>query len=195
MKPTTKQRLLFTVLAGTVLLAIIVFGQRAEPTLQADPPLSAAALTAIPDDQLMHAAATELRWSMAGDVLRQSDWRDLNEPARTVLALSWVENGNAHARMDSFNGFGTLLSLNAPNRPTADDLACAYDIIGAPEMGVICREAQRISEHDLPTATDVHTYAELDEKFRRIRSEVGTSAKIQTYIRQHAPEIAAVRNH
>lgn len=195
MNPVTKQRMLFAVLAVFILAAVALFWPRAIAMPQADPPMSAEALAAMPDDQLLHAAVTELRWSMAGDAVRQSHWREMNEAARTVMALAWVENGNLRARMDGFSGFGILFALEALNRPSGEDLALAYEHLGAPEMAQICREAQRITDQGMPTATDQRAYAEPDEKFRRVRGEIGSTLKIQAYIRQHAAEITSVRNH
>ncbi len=168
---------------------MLMFWPRGEPDLHAPMPATAAELAAATDAQVVYLATTELRWSLAGDAARLKRWRELDEVARSVLALSWVESGHADPRLAVFRGFAPLLSSQAPNRPTPDDLAQAYDAIGAPEVAEVCRKAQRVADRD----AGVDAYVGIDREFIHQRDAVGTLGKLRCYVRGHVAEIAAVR--
>lgn len=175
--------LLVAVLALCVAAAIALCWPRREGITDQPTALSPEQIAATPDGILVQTAATEIRWWLAGDASRQSRWRELGAPVRNVLALSWVEGGAAGTRLDPFRGFGALAAAASPLRPTADDLAVAYDAIGAPGAAGVCREWEQNADAD----------AGLDAKFRAARTQDDSSGKIRAYIRQHAAAIAAVR--
>ena len=61
-------------------------------------------------------------------------------------------------------------------------------------MAAVCREVQRIAEQQTPPVSGAGPYVDVDQQFRRMRETADTPGKLRTYIRQHAADIAAVRN-
>ena len=180
MTSPARQRILLSALAVAVAAAAVLFWPTGAGRIQADPPLSAEALAATPDARLIFVAATEVRWYLSGDADRMAAWRQLDEVPRTVLALSWVETGESDPRKSVFRGFGSFLAVEAPNRPTPDDLAVAYEVIGAPDVAGVCRQVQELSESG--TIGDSGRLAGLDGEFLRARDAAGTVAKLNAYI-------------
>lgn len=178
-------------LALTIAAAAAVFWPRDPERIDAPPPLSLEQLSATSDNELMTVASAEVRWSIAGDVDRQQRWRDLNPAARTVLALSWVESGYAEQWKAAFRGFASHLSHRSPSRPTLEDLALAYEVIGAPTVAAVCRTTSPLELQDPPPPATA--FAEADRAFIASRTTAGTLAKLRTYLRAHLADIVASR--
>ncbi|MBA3683910.1 MAG: hypothetical protein H0W72_01515 [Planctomycetes bacterium] len=193
MNPFSSPRVRLGALLILIIAAAALFAMRGEPDLDAPPALSTDQLASTPDPQLIYVATTELRWSLAGDAGRQQRWRELNEPARTVLALSWVESGNPDPRLAVFRGFAHLMATEAPNRPMPDDLAKAYEAIGAPALAEVCRSVQVIAERQASAEDTTGPYADLDREFAKAREVDGPLAKLHVYVRAHIADIAAAR--
>ena len=187
MNPSRRQHLLVAALVFSAAAATALFWPGHDGITDQPPALSAEQIAVAPDGILVQTAATEIRWWLAGDASRQPRWRELDAPARNVLALSWVEGGAAGTRLDPFRGFNALSAAQSPLRPTAEDLAAAYDAIGASEVATVCRELERNAE--------ANASGEIDAKFRAARSRADTAGKIRSYIRQHAAALSAVRQH
>lgn len=189
MTAQARQRLLFATL-GVLVIAAIALLWPGGSSIKRPAALTAEELIGTPEARLIHAAASEVRWHLAGDAKRIASWRELDEVPRTVLALSWVETGESDPRKSVFRGFGTYLAGDASNRPTPDDLGAAYEAIGAPDVASVCRQVQGIADHGV---IDGGRLAAIDNEFLRARDVAGTIAKLNAYIRQHAAEIAALR--
>lgn len=195
MTAQTRHRLLFATLAVVLIAAFALLWPRSEGIASQSPAMSAEQIAATPDRSLVQTAATEIRWWLAADPSRQPRWRELGEPVRHILALSWVESGEAGSRNDPFRGFAALFASTSPTRPSTDDLARAYEAIGAPELAALCREVQRVTDQEMPPQTDPRAYEELNAAFRRARDDVDSHGKFRAYIRQHAAAIAMIRQH
>lgn len=178
-------------LALAIAAAVAVFWPRDPERIDAPTPLGLEQLSATSDNELMIVATAEVRWSIAGDADRQLRWRDLNPAARTVLALSWVESGYAEQWKAAFRGFASHLSHSSPSRPTLEDLALAYEAIGAPTVAAVCRSSSPLERQDPPPPATA--FAEADRAFNAARATAGTLAKLRTYLRAHLADIVASR--
>jgi hypothetical protein len=165
-------------LAIVVALAVVCWWPRTD-RLDPPPALTAEEIMAMPDAQMAHRVSAHLRHRLAaaeGGLVR---WRDLAEPARHVVALSWIEEGCG----SGCAGLAQLRAIRAPNVPGLDDLGPAYRAIGAGGVAAFLAEC----------AAGGEGMAQADARFRKLRSNADTRALLIRFIRGHAAEIAAAR--
>jgi hypothetical protein len=186
-----------------VVIAVVVNRPAGAPPLVAPTAVTAAQLAATPDLHLIYTATNDLRWRLLLAPNQQTRWRELGPAARTVLALAWVEEDLADPNARPlFTGFGDLLSIQAPNMATLEDIAVGYEAIGAPVVASIVREAAAIprSPAEPPTAlalqpTDktatADPYADCNRRFTAQARHDGTVAKLRAFIRAHTAELTA----
>jgi hypothetical protein len=202
-----------------ILLAIVVaaavwfFWPQSNPRgIPIPPRMNAAEITAIPDYQLISTVFTDLRFRLVlVNDSQLAKWRTMAEAPRNLLALSWVEDDLPPDApvIHQFNGFDELITRPGANHPSFEDIAVAYEAIGAPKVAAVLRDAARIAGPDadgpskdggsvpildphkgMQTRADFNT---VDAKFRYECAQADTHKLIRAYIRAHVDEIAAAK--
>jgi hypothetical protein len=190
--------------------AVWVFWPQSNPRgIPIPPRMDAAAITAVPDNQLIGTVFQDLRFRLALLNDKQlSQWRKLAEAPRNLLALSWVEDDlSPDAPRHEFQGFAELVTRPGANRPSFEDIAVAYEAIGAPKVATVLRDAAQIAGSDadgpskdgggipmLDPHKGVQVRAGFDSVDARFRSEcaaVDSHKLIRAYIRAHTDDVAA----
>ena len=162
-------------------------------------------ITACPDSQLLTKVLSDLRYKVNSQPNHIEHWRNMADPARHVLALSWVEDDlPADAPSHQFSGFAILMCNHSPNIATLDEIAAAYEAIGAPKTAEAVKEAKAIAEspegretyasgNPQPHFTNGNPFDKVDRKFRDQRQQDGSLNLLRKYIRAHADDIASAR--
>lgn len=147
--------------------------------------MSSEQLAAMPDPVLVRKVLTELRFKLQADPARIARWRKQPDPVRHLLALSSVEQ--------RFTGFAELFSPQRPDpyRIQVEDLALAYDAIGAGGITEILEAAARLAEAEPDSSPgQPGPFAELDARFVEQRLKADVQLLLRTYIRENSEEIA-----
>lgn len=172
-------------------LALIVWLWSRGDEAEAIPPevtMTSAKLAQVPDFALIHMTYSELRVKVVADPEKTSRWRTMPEPVRRALVLTWVEG--------SFPGFAALL-VNRQSMPyqfTAEDLAEAYDGIGAAAVAEVVREAGRDAPGRSATEpADRKAFADHDAKFREAKKAGKVGDLLRAHIRAYTDEIVGAR--
>lgn len=178
------------VLSALVVLLVVLHWPRRGPAFEVPPALDAAAIAALPDNQLLVAVATDLRYAVAAHG-GPATWRTLPASARHVLALSWVDKDlPPGCPSPSQPGFAAIAGANQPDAPAFTDVAEAYDAIGAPAVAAVVRDAEKIAATQ-PAGASGGPYGLVDQRFREQTRKEATLAKLRAYIRSNAGELAA----
>lgn len=188
------------ILAALVVIAAIVYWPwKTGPDFDIPASMSGEEITACPEHQLITLVVTDLRFKLAADERNWVRWREMPEAARNVLALSWVEDDLPYDSPGAvFKGFGDLLGKHPPNMATLDDIAAAYENIGASGVAFVVRDAATIAGS--PTGKDAaaaggadahRPYLELDGTYRDRVQRDESRKLLRAYIRAHAGEIAS----
>lgn len=193
-----KKTWLYAVLGGVLGAAVIVHWPRNQRTFDIPPALSATQLAALPTYQVVDQATSELRWSLV-DVAPEgmrARVEAMPEPARHVLALSWVLMDSGPGSPPVFTGFADLLRLTAPNAPTLTGVATAFRAIGAEAAAAVVEEAARqvASSGWTPDApADKDPFQAVNRKLNSVLTDGGAARQLRAYVIAHLAEIASVR--
>lgn len=175
---------------GVIVVVVLNREPPVMPPIEATPPLSADQLATVPDAQLFPLVVRDLRLAIVvGGKL--SRWRELPEPARQVLALSWVHTDSGvgpRPPTTAFRGFRTLARETSPNAPTLDEVAAAYTAVGALEVAQVVRDAAKLG-----VDADTAEYARYDGRFASLSQDPRTVAKIRAYVRANAVTLAGAK--
>ncbi len=190
-------------LAGGLLFA---YWPAKKLVLPGPPAMSSPEITACPETQVIARVTSDLRLKVAGVPSRMSKWRSMPLPAKHVLALSWVEDDlPPGAPTHAFQGFSALLAVQAPNMASLDDIAQAYEAIGAPKVAEVIALAKAMSERPAAEDAVAHTagpldlhekrrrenpFAEIDQQFREQRRSDNIIGLLRAYIRAHGDALA-----
>lgn len=195
-----KRSWLFAALALLGAIALWVHWPRGLPRLDLPEAMTLEQLKATSDQQIIYIATTEVRYRVIAIPENMPRWRNLPEPARNLLALSWTEGDDSPGTPDRFRGFGDFFGLNGPYLATPEDIAKAYEAIGAPAVAEVMRAAgQRYEQQPKPEADGEtkppakYPYGDLDGRFREERRKAKIPGLMRAYIRTHLEEIANAR--
>src|SRR5262245_45317632 len=140
----SRNQLLILITCAVIIGVVIYVNSREKLTYEIPPPMAADEISACPDTTLLTKSANHLRFRIAEHPDR---WRSLDPAAVTVLALSWVEDELPDlAPTHVFSGFAAFVKTPQPNKPTLDELASAYDAIGAPDAAAAVRAAKSTAD-------------------------------------------------
>lgn len=186
MKPS-----LALLLAATVLAALAVWWLSCEPPLRLPDALTQAQIEALSEAQLVQAVTTDLRTRLQAAGATSGRWRSWPEPARHVLAWSWVEGDNGPGASPVFIGFSALLANHDRQLPTYGDIAGAYTALGASAPAAVLREAAGVAAGLAAPPEGADPFAALNRRFVQALGRAGTLAPMRAYIRAHTAELAA----
>jgi hypothetical protein len=159
------------------------------PRVDAPPGITAEQLQALPADRMVSAALDHLRWRLAVvEPERVARWRTMDEPARTLLAISAAESDAGPSAQGPFHGFQALCADPSPLAPTLDELATAYTVIGAVRVAEAVRAAKPLAAAEV---TDPGRWAACDRAFLQALQADRSRDRQRAYVRAHAEEIAA----
>lgn len=190
-----RNAILCIVLAAMLTALVAIHWPRHGADFPVPPALDAAAIAGMNDGELITRVTTDLRFAaVAGGDL--GHWRLMTEPARTVLAISFVERDlPPGCPSPSFEGFARLIGERSANVPNLDEVAAAYDVIGAGAVAAVVRDAARIVAQ-LP-ATDAPgvappraAFVAVDQRFREQAARTGSLRLLRSYIRSHVADLA-----
>ncbi len=188
-----KQTVLLSCLLAAILAAAVVWWLAREPPLPLPDALTQAQIEAMPEAQLIGAVTTDLRIRLQAAGATSGRWRSWPEPARQVLAWSWVESDNGPNSQPVFQGFAPLLANRGNNLPTYGDIAAAYSALGANALAAVLREAEGVAAGLDTPPEGADPFAALNRRFVQTLGRPGTLAPMRAYIRAHTAELAAVR--
>jgi hypothetical protein len=161
---------------------------------------AAESLAALPDDRLVYAVVSELRWHLSdrGPDQVEARWLALAPVPRHVLALSWFIDDNGPGPSSQFTGFANHLATPAVHAPTLEQLAKAYRAIGAARAAEAVEAARKVADAGgwtqggtRPKGPDPFAAANRElVAAERAASAVGL---LRVYVRTHLSELAAVR--
>lgn len=168
-------------LAATVLVALAVWWLSREPALPLPDALTQAQIEALSEAALVQAVTTDLRTRLQAAGATSGRWRAWPEPARHVLAWSWVEGDAGPGSTPPFPGFAILRANPERNLPGCADIAAAYQALGATAVAAAVRAAEQAGDD-----------AALDRRLGQALGR-GTVPAMRAYIRAHTAELAAAR--
>ena len=184
-----------------VLVAVIVllyWPWKDAVEFEVPPVLAGDQYAACPDNQLISKVTSDLRLKLAASQ-GWDRWRTLCEPAQHVLALSWVENDYPPGvPTPAFLGFASVIANKSPNMATLEEIARAYQEIGAQRVSEVVKTAAEIAA--TPAAQEAagaggsaaHApFIKVDGQFRQQVQHDDTLKLLRAYIRAHSAEIAA----
>jgi hypothetical protein len=189
----SRGRLLLSCLLAAILAALVVWWLGRTPAPALPDALTRAEIAALPEAQLIGVVTTDLRTRLQAAGVTSGRWRSWPEPARHVLAWSWVESDNGPQSQPVFQGFAVLLANRGNNLPTYGDIAAAYTALGASAPAAVLREAAGVAAGLAATPEGADPFAALDRRFVQALGRPGTLAPMRAYIRAHTVELAAVR--
>lgn len=185
--------ILLTSLAATILAALAVWWLAREPPLPLPDALTQAQIEALPEARLIGEVTTDLRIRLQAAGVTSGRWRSWPEPARHVLAWSWVEGDNGPQSQPVFQGFAALLANRGNNLPTYGDIAAAYTALGASAPAALQREAEGVAAGLDAPPEGADPFAALNRRFVQALGRPGTLTAMRAYIRAHTAELAAAR--
>lgn len=173
--------------------ATLLWYERREPGPDLPPSLTRAEVEALSEAALVSAVSNDLRLRMSAAGATSGRWRSWPEPARHVLAWSWVEADLGAQAPPRFPGFAALLPNAGQRMPTYADIADAYQALGAAPAAAVVREAETLAGGLEAVPEGANPFAALDRRFLQALGRGGTVAAMRAYIRAHLDEIAAAR--
>ncbi|MCK6486730.1 MAG: hypothetical protein L6R48_00065 [Planctomycetes bacterium] len=179
--------------AVTVMAALAVWWLSREPSLPLPDALTGAQIEALPEAQLVQAVTTDLRTRLQAAGATSGRWRSWPEPARHVLAWSWVEGDNGPGASPVFIGFSALLANRDRQLPTYGDIAAAYTALGASTPAAVLREAEGVAAGLSAPPEGTDPFAALNRRFVQTLGRPGTLAPMRAYIRTHTADLVAAR--
>jgi hypothetical protein len=173
--------------------AMLLWYERREPGPDLPPSLTRAELEALSEVSLVSAVTNDLRLRMSAAGATSGRWRSWPEPARHVLAWSWVETDLGAQAPPRFPGFAALFANPSQRLPSYADIADAYQALGAAPAAAVVREAEALAGGLEAVPEGANPFAALDRRFVQALGRGGTVAAMRAYIRAHLDEIAAAR--
>lgn len=188
-----KRKVLPTALLAVVLAALAVWWLGRTPAPALPDALTQAEIEALAEAPLIAVVTTDLRTRLQAAGVTSGRWRSWPEPARHVLAWSWVESDNGPNSQPVFQGFAPLLANRGNNLPTYGDIAAAYTALGASAPAALLREAEGVAAGLESPPEGADPFAALNRRFVQTLGRPGTLAPMRAYIRAHTAEMAAAR--
>ncbi|MCK6486727.1 MAG: DMP19 family protein [Planctomycetes bacterium] len=194
------RRWLLPAFAVVVAAGVAVHWPRAGRAYDLPAAQTAEALAALPDDRLVYAVVSELRWHLSdrGPDQVGARWRALAPAPRHVLALSWFIDDNGPGPSSQFTGFANHLAATAVHAPTLAELTEAYRAIGASRCAEAVEMARKAA--DAGGWTQGGARPEGPDPFAAANRELvaaeragGVVGLLRAYVRAHLDELAAVR--
>lgn len=194
------RRWLLPALAAVVVAGVAVHWPRSGRDFELPAVQTEEALAALPDDRLVYAVVSELRWHLSdrGPDQVGARWRALAPVPRHVLALSWFIDDNGPGPYSLFTGFANHLAVGADHVASLEDLAAAYRAIGAAKAAEAVEAALRLAESGgwtqggaRPDGPD--PFAAANRDLVAAERTCGVVTLLRTYVRANLAGLAAVR--
>lgn len=179
--------------AMAAIAAVLLWVEGRTPPPDLPPALTRAELEALSEVSLVSAVSNDLRLRMSAAGATSGRWRSWPEPARHVLAWSWVETDLGAQAPPRFPGFAALFANPDQRLPAYADIADAYQALGAAPAAAVVREAETLAGSLEAVPEGANPFAALDRRFLQALGRGGTVAAMRAYIRAHLDDIAAAR--
>lgn len=186
-------KILLSCLLVAMVVAVSVWWLSRETSPPLPDALTQAEIEALSEAQLIGVVTTDLRTRLQAAGVTSGRWRSWPEPARHVLAWSWVESDNGPQSQPVFEGFAVLLANRGNNLPTYGDIAAAYTALGASAPAALLREAEGVAAGLASPPEGPDPFAALNRRFVQALGRPGTLVPMRAYIRAHTAELAAAR--